>query len=142
MRRLGGGTLQVDGHHASGQLIHNEGLSLHRAGDDFWQPENTFPSSIHQSECQRSLSALAPEKLDYLRAVRRLEKEGAELRCRDVVFFPYLDTVGPADGGLVVLCAPRIPLPDRRSRWPFARLCGAKAQRLLTQNCALQPGLT
>ena len=109
MRRLGGGTLQVDGHHASGQLIHNEGLSLHRAGDDFWQPENTFPSSIHQSEWQRSASALAPEKLDYLRAVRRLEKEGAELRCRDVVFFPYLDTVGPADGRLVVLCGPTHP---------------------------------
>jgi hypothetical protein len=76
------GTLQADGHHTDGTLIHNDGLSLHRAADDGWGGI-PFPSPEHVR--------------------RRLTQDGEELRCTDFVFFPYLDDVGPGDGGLVVL---------------------------------------
>ena len=36
-----------------------------------------------------------------------------EMRCNDFVFFPYLDDVGPADGGLVVLPGSREGTPPR-----------------------------
>ena len=71
--QLAMGTLQVDG--PPSRNFHDEGLSLHRAGDE--SKPGTGPRI-----------GTGPDGRMY---------------CNDFVFFPYLDDVHPGDGGLVVL---------------------------------------
>ena len=80
--QLAMGTLQADGHAGLGDFF-SEGLALHRAGDE--QQPGTGP--------QIGVG------------------DDGRMFCNDMVFFPYLDTVGPADGGLVCLPGAAPPPP-------------------------------
>jgi hypothetical protein len=106
------GTLQADGYHEDGALIHTDGLSLHRAADDGWDGV-PFPSPDHVSRRLTQVGGARAFPFDTV--CPPLSYSGnpgvdvesywetpavEELRCTDFVFFPYLDDVGPADGGL------------------------------------------
>ena len=91
------GTLQADG---PPPTFHDEGLALHRAGDE-------------------SQPLTGP--------ILRTEADGT-MFCNDMVFFPYLDDVYEGDGGLVCLPGSRaLPSTAAAAAGPAAATAAAAA---------------